>query len=243
MKHLTDPTVEQLPNEIMWIDLFNMSCQQEIIFENYRLKKRKCKKKKFKLTDLAGEETLNTSSKERITGVQSVMALVKEEDSEDSYIKDFGIKPKEETYLIPEKSSIMLEYIDHFVYIEDDEKILHVALLDEGEVLKIRYQKKIYHIWKQNDAFNFDNCFEKTFSKLQLILKNESIVIKKNEIAIWKRKSSYLSNINYSHFSSSQTRSLDEKQFIISSFYFHSFSRSHPSSATVVILLKLVEPG
>jgi hypothetical protein len=84
-----DPNkAEQLPNDIVLLDLFDMSCQ-EIIFD--KTKRRKCKKKKLKLLDMAAGKIHKSSSKELVTDVRSVMQFEKDEDSEDSYIKDFRI--------------------------------------------------------------------------------------------------------------------------------------------------------
>jgi hypothetical protein len=72
----------------MWIDLFSMSNHEEIICERNnsknQMKKKRCQKKKLKLTGMAAGEILHTSSKERITGVRSVLPFEKEPDPDNS---------------------------------------------------------------------------------------------------------------------------------------------------------------
>jgi hypothetical protein len=68
---------------------------REIIFD--KSKRRKFKKKKLKLPDMAAGEILKSSSKELVIGILSVMPFVKDENPEDSYIIGFSIMLKNET--------------------------------------------------------------------------------------------------------------------------------------------------
>jgi hypothetical protein len=166
---------EQLPNDILWLDLFEMS-YQEIIFD--KTQRRKCKKK-LKLTDMAAEGILKSSSKELVTGVGSVMQFAKGEDSEKSSIKGFIIKLKNETYFLPKKSNLLLEKVDHFIYLKDTGKSLHITLPDDQEILKIIYTDQKFSIFKYNDSFSFNICSDKNISKLQLPIDPKLLQLKR----------------------------------------------------------------